>query len=37
MDSIEAIREFTEGMDFDAFDADRRTKAAVIPLSWGHR
>lgn len=30
IDSIETIREFTEGMDFDAFDADRRTKAAVI-------
>ncbi len=30
VDSIEAIREFTEGMGFDDFEEDRRTKAAVV-------
>jgi len=30
IDSIEAILEFTEGMVFDDFEADKRTKAAVI-------
>ena len=30
VESIEAIKEFTEGMDFDGFNTDKRTKAAVI-------
>ena len=30
LDAIDAIREFTEGMDFDTFEGDRRTAAAVI-------
>lgn len=30
IDSIEAIKEFTKAMDFETFEADRRTKAAVI-------
>ena len=30
LDSIDAIREFTEGMDFDTFVEDRRTRAAVV-------
>ena len=30
VEAIDAIKEFTSGMDFDAFLADRRTRAAVI-------
>ena len=30
VESFETIREFTKGMDFDTFQVDRRTKAAVI-------
>jgi len=30
LDSIEAIRQYTAGMDFEAFRADRRTVDAVV-------
>ena len=30
VEAIDAIKEFTEGMDFDTFQADRKTKAAVV-------
>jgi len=30
LEAIQEIREFTEGMDFPAFDADKKTKYAVL-------